>query len=111
MDRGGVSDCFHVLASHFVTSLRRYERSRTVPIHTTLYHVNCHAVLTDDPCFRIAYNTGSSTLTVTLVEPEKAPEALGNAAEGYVTDYIRCEGGCNAAAVRRGVCSCPGAMV
>ncbi|EFJ52116.1 hypothetical protein VOLCADRAFT_120353 [Volvox carteri f. nagariensis] len=69
--------------------LYKYERSRTLPIHTTLYHVNCHAVLTDDPCFRIAYNTGNSTLTITLVEPDKAPEALGNAAEGYVTDYIK----------------------
>ncbi|GFR40981.1 hypothetical protein Agub_g1646 [Astrephomene gubernaculifera] len=69
--------------------LYKYERSRSVPIHTTLYHVNCHAVLTDDPCFRIAYNTQNSTLTITLVEPDKAPEALGSAAEGYITDYIR----------------------
>ncbi|GIL73116.1 hypothetical protein Vretimale_4724 [Volvox reticuliferus] len=69
--------------------LYKYERSRTVPIHTTLYHVNCHAVLTDDPCFRIAYNTSNSSLTITLVEPDKAPEALANAAEGYVTDYIK----------------------
>lgn len=67
----------------------RYERARTVPINTTLYHVNCHAVLTDDPCFRIAYNTATSNLTITLVEPDKAPEALGNAMEGYVTDYIK----------------------
>ncbi|KAG2499920.1 hypothetical protein HYH03_002207 [Edaphochlamys debaryana] len=69
--------------------LYKYERARGVPIHTTLYHVNCHAVLTDDPCFRIAYNAPASNLAITLVEPDKAPEALGNAAEGYVTDYIR----------------------
>ncbi|KAG2448373.1 hypothetical protein HYH02_006955 [Chlamydomonas schloesseri] len=69
--------------------LYKYERARTVPINTTLYHVNCHAVLTDDPCFRIAYNAANSNLTITLVEPDKAPEALGNAMEGYVTDYIK----------------------
>ncbi len=67
----------------------RYERSRSVPINTTLYHVNCHAVMPEDPCFRIMYTADKTQLTITLVEPDRAPEALGNAAEGFITDYIK----------------------
>lgn len=60
-----------------------------MPINTTLYHVNCHAVMPEDPCFRIMYTADKTQLTITLVEPDRAPEALGNAAEGFITDYIK----------------------
>ncbi|KXZ56798.1 hypothetical protein GPECTOR_1g719 [Gonium pectorale] len=73
-------------------ALYKYERARGVPIHTTLYHVNCHAVLTDEPCYRIAYHPSSGALNVTLVEHDTkgpAPEAVICKAEGPVTDYIR----------------------
>lgn len=78
-----------------------------MPTNTTIYHVNCHALLSDDICYKIAFNADTSRLNITLVDPDKAPEAYSSA-EGYITDYIRCAPGLGGSG--GAVAPCPAGM-
>ena len=60
-----------------------------MPTNATIYHVNCHTLLSDDICYKMMFAGEQQRLSVTLVDPDKAPEAYSHA-EGYITDYIRC---------------------